>query len=50
MIVVNIADKSDRLEVTFDNGRVMYVSKNTNNAVRQKLEREYPELYPAENA
>lgn len=46
MTVVNIVDKGDRLEVTFDNGRVIYVSKNSNNALRQKLEREYPDLYP----
>ena len=48
MIVVNISDKGDRLEVTFDNGRVMYVSKNSNNALRQKLEQDYPELYPTD--
>ena len=46
MIVTSIVDKGDRLEVTFDKGCPMDVSKNPNNAVRKKIQKDYPELYP----
>ena len=48
MVVVNITDIGSQLEVTFETGKTMYVSKNSNNALRQKLEQDYPELYPAD--
>jgi len=45
---ISITDNHNQLRVEFDTGEVMHVGKNTNNAVRQKLERDYPELYPKE--
>jgi len=45
---ISITDNHDHLRVEFDTGEIMHVSKNPNNAVRQKLEREHPELYPKE--
>jgi len=46
MVVKSITDMGDRLLVLFESGREMFVSKNKNNALRQKLEVEYLDLYP----
>jgi len=47
-MVVNITDIGSQFEITFETGKIMYVSKNSNNALRQKLERDYSELYPTD--
>mgnify|MGYP000364805043 CR=1 FL=1 len=47
-MIESITDMGDRLRVIFKSGKELFVRKNINNALRQKLENEYPELYPEE--